>query len=76
MKITAIVGYFTFSQATPVLVEAERAIDDTNRLWHPAAFFPEPDELNPVVGLEGAKEVAHDFEVEVSAAAIEKDGAA
>ncbi len=58
------------------LIEAERAINDTNKLWHPAAFFPEPDESNPVVGLEGAEEVAHDFEVEVSGAAIEKGGAA
>ena len=58
------------------LIEAERVINDTNKLWHPAAFFPEPDESNPVVGLEDAEEAAHDFEVQVSVAAIEKAGAA
>ena len=68
------------------LIEAERAINDTNKLWHPAASFPEPDESNPVIGLDGAEEATHDFEgevsevevseVEVSEAAIEKDGAA
>ena len=30
------------------LVEAERAINDTNKLWHAAATFPEPDETNAI----------------------------
>jgi len=68
------------------LIEAERAINDTNKLWHPAASFPQPDESNPVIGLESAEKATHDFESEVSevdvseadvsGTAIEKDGAA
>ncbi|MEV8212073.1 ATP/GTP-binding protein, partial [Streptomyces sp. NPDC079189] len=34
------------------LVEAERSINDTNKLWHATAAFPEPDESNPMIGLD------------------------
>lgn len=58
------------------LIEAERAINDTNKLWHAQASFPEPDESNPVIGLESATDAAHEFEVEVPGAAREGEGAA
>jgi len=34
------------------LIESERAINDTNKLWHPETVFPQPDESNPVIGLD------------------------
>jgi hypothetical protein len=34
------------------LIEAERAINDTNKLWHPETSFPEPDEANTVNGFD------------------------
>ena len=40
------------------LIESERAINDTNKLWHPETKFPEPDESNPVIGLDNAGNVA------------------
>jgi hypothetical protein len=58
------------------LIESERAINDTNKLWHPAVSFPEPNESDPYIGLESAGEVAHEFEVDVDGAAIEEEGAA
>ena len=36
------------------LVEAERSINDTNKLWHATTAFPEPDESNPMIGLDDA----------------------
>ena len=39
------------------LIESERAINDTNKLWHPETVFPEPDESNPVFGLDNAGNV-------------------
>jgi len=36
------------------LIESERAINDTNKLWHPESRFPDPDESNPIIGLEAA----------------------
>ena len=41
------------------LVEAERAIHDTNKMWHPTVVFAEPDESNPMIGLEDAEHAAH-----------------
>lgn len=60
------------------LVEAERAINDTNKLWHATAAFPDPDESNPMIGLDDAEHAAHEFAVEVDGAApVEaEDGAA
>jgi hypothetical protein len=58
------------------LIEAERAINDTNKLWHPADSFPEPDESNPVIGLDSADEVEREFEAEVPGAARAEEGAA
>ena len=58
------------------LIESERAINDTNKLWHPATSFPEPNESDPYIGLESAGEVAHEFQVDVDGAAIEEEGAA
>lgn len=60
------------------LVEAERAINDTNKLWHATTAFPDPDESNPMIGLEDAEHAAHEFATEVEKAAyIEReDGAA
>jgi hypothetical protein len=58
------------------LIEAERAINDTNKLWHAQTSFPEPDESNPVIGLESATDAAHEFEAEVPGAALEGEGAA
>jgi hypothetical protein len=57
------------------LIEAERAINDTNKLWHPSTSFPAPDESNPVIGLEGADEVAREFDV-VDLGAAEQEGVA
>lgn len=54
------------------LIESERAINDTNKLWHPAVSFPAPDESNPVFGLEDASSSTPDFE----GTPDEKDGAA
>lgn len=51
------------------LVEAERAINDTNKLWHATTTFPEPDESNPMIGLDDAEHAAHEFAVEVGGAA-------
>jgi len=36
------------------LIESERAINDTNKLWHPETGFPEPDESNLVIGIDNA----------------------
>lgn len=36
------------------LVEAERSINDTNKLWHATTAFPEPDESNSMIGLDDA----------------------
>jgi len=58
------------------LIETERAINDTNKLWHAQESFPEPDESNPVIGLENAANIAHEFEVEIRSAALEEEGAA
>jgi hypothetical protein len=59
------------------LVEAERAINDTNKLWHAAAAFPEPDESNPMIGLNDAEHAAHEFAAaDIDAAPVEQDGAA
>lgn len=58
------------------LIESEREINDTNRLWHAQTVFPEPDESDPVIGLESATEAAHGFEVGVPGAAPEGEGAA
>ncbi len=60
------------------LVEAERAINDTNKLWHATTAFPDPDESNPMIGLDDAEHAAHEFAVEVDGAApVEtEDGAA
>jgi len=58
------------------LIESERAINDTNKMWHAQPFFPEPDESNPVIGLESAEEAARDFEAEIPGAAAEEEGAA
>lgn len=60
------------------LVEAERAINDTNKLWHATMAFPDPDESNPMIGLEDAEHAAHEFAsgVEVAAAINAEDGAA
>ena len=44
------------------LIEAERAINDTNKLWHPTTTFPEPDESNPVIGLDNADDATAEFE--------------
>lgn len=38
------------------LIESERAINDTNKLWHPETVFAEPDESNPIIGLTSAEE--------------------
>ena len=54
------------------LIEAERTINDTNRLWHPTTQFPEPDESHPIIGLKVPMGAARDLEM----AAIEEDGAA
>ena len=51
------------------LVEAERAINDTNKLWHATTAFPDPDESNPMIGLDDAEHAAHEFAVEVDGAA-------
>jgi hypothetical protein len=51
------------------LVEAERAINDTNKLWHATTAFPAPDESNPMIGLDDAEHAAHEFAVEVDGAA-------
>ncbi|HOV99850.1 MAG TPA: ATP/GTP-binding protein [Rhodoglobus sp.] len=60
------------------LVEAERAINDTNKLWHATTAFPDPDESNPMIGLDDAEHAAHEFAVEVDGAAPAEaeDGAA
>jgi hypothetical protein len=38
------------------LIEAERAINDTNKLWHPETSFPEPDESNPIIGIDASND--------------------
>jgi len=53
------------------LIETERAINDTNKLWHAQESFPEPDESNPVIGLGST---AHDIQVE--SVISEEEGAA
>jgi hypothetical protein len=60
------------------LVEAERAINDTNKLWHATAAFPAPDESNPMIGLDDAEHAAHEFAAGVDGAAppAVEDGAA
>lgn len=60
------------------LVEAERAINDTNKLWHATTAFPEPNESNPMIGLEDAEHAAHEFALGAdSAASVQlEDGAA
>lgn len=52
------------------------AINDTNKLWHPADSFPEPDESNPVIGLDSADEVKREFEAEGRGAARAEEGVA
>jgi len=47
------------------LVEAEQAINDTNKLWHATPAFPEPDESNPMIGLDDAEHAAHEFAAEI-----------
>lgn len=42
------------------LVEAERSINDTNKLWHATTAFPEPDESNPMIGLDDAAHAAQE----------------
>jgi len=42
------------------LIETERAINDTNKLWHAQESFPEPDESNPVIGLGST---THDIQI-------------
>ncbi|MGC5225144.1 ATP/GTP-binding protein [Micromonospora sp. DT81.3] len=58
------------------LVEAERAINDTNKLWHAAAEFPAPDESNPLIGLEDAERAGHEFEADIDREFLAQDGAA
>ena len=60
------------------LVEAERAINDTNKLWHATTAFPDPDESNPMIGLDDAEHAAREFAVGVDGAAPAEaeDGAA
>ncbi|ANP74870.1 ATP/GTP-binding protein [Cryobacterium arcticum] len=53
------------------LIETERAINDTNKLWHAQESFPEPDESNPVIGLVST---THDTQVE--SIISEEEGAA
>jgi len=55
------------------LVEAERAINDTNKLWHATTAFPEPDESNPMIGLDDAEHAAHEFAVGTGGAALIED---
>ena len=43
------------------LVEAEQAINDTNKLWHATPAFPDPDESNPMIGLNPAEHAAHEL---------------
>jgi len=52
------------------LVEAERSINDTNKLWHATVGFPEPDESNPMIGLDDAAHAAREVPD------IEEEGAA
>ncbi|WP_233198132.1 ATP/GTP-binding protein [Cryobacterium sp. Y50] len=56
------------------LIESERAINDTNKLWHPASSFPEPDESNPISGQGNADDARHDIDADRTMA--EEDSAA
>ena len=59
------------------LIEAERAINDTNKLWHAASAFPVPDESNPMIGLQGAEHAVTEFTAAVAGAApLEREGGA
>ncbi|WP_233197181.1 ATP/GTP-binding protein [Cryobacterium sp. N21] len=58
------------------LIESERAINDTNKLWHPAASFPEPDESNPTIGRGDADDVGHEVDGEADSTTTEEDSAA
>ena len=58
------------------LIESERAINDTNKLWHPASSFPEPDESNPIIGRDNADDVGHEFDGEAEETAAEEESAA
>lgn len=44
------------------LIEAERAINDTNKLWHQTEAFPEPDESLPLISLGSVVDTAQDLE--------------
>ena len=57
------------------LIESERAINDTNKLWHAQTVFPEPDESNPVIGLESAGDLATEFKADVDGAVFEEGAA-
>jgi hypothetical protein len=58
------------------LLESERAINDTNKLWHAQGSFPEPDESNPVIGLESASDVVTEFQTEARDTPLGEEGAA
>lgn len=58
------------------LVEAERAINDTNKLWHATTAFPAPDESNPMIGLEDADHTVSTFAVRGVAGPERDEGAA
>ncbi len=57
------------------LIESERAINDTNKLWHAQTSFPEPNESNSVIGLEGAADIGREFGLDVNDAALEEGAA-
>ena len=56
------------------LIESERAINDTNKLWHPVSSFPEPDESNPIIGRGNADDDGREVDAEGTAA--DEDSAA
>ena len=58
------------------LIESERAINDTNKLWHPVSAFPEPDESNPISRRGNADSAGPGVEGEAEGTAAEGDSAA
>lgn len=58
------------------LVEAERAINDTNKLWHATTAFPDPDESHPMIGLDNTDTTAHGLPVSPAPLRADREGAA